>query len=307
MDAAKYGWVLFGCLALGGVACATPDETDDDVSGSNDELGTQNKSYVSVRHDTRRCMAPLCGGYYVRDVNRQTAERYVSGLDFGPAGFDPATEEAVRNSLGGELLLRGKLGPADPQFGVRSFLVSEIYRGMPGITPIAGDVHYKTALRNPQIQCFAAPCNNEVATKLNFTAKTYFTGYSVELASYPNVDQSWLVNQLENHGGAAAALFVNGQQFPAGKEKILDASQVYIRLPVSEGPCPMKPEPVCTGGTVPTYTRNADRCVVFDACVTPGVCAQSLPVCETDYTLESWAAGPHACPAYACDPSFAVD
>ncbi|MBI4956317.1 MAG: hypothetical protein HY908_30145 [Myxococcales bacterium] len=310
MELQAFGWVVFGALglaALGG--CAAPVDGDDadasTLDGTSDELGTKNKSYVTARVDMRKCMAPLCGGYFVRDVNRKQAERYVSGLDFGPSGLDPATQDLVRGA--GELVLRGKLGPADPQFGTRTFLVYEAYRGMPGVTPIEGDVHYVAAPRDPHIECFAAPCNNEVATKLNFAATTYFTGYSVELASLPLVDQDWLVNQVQNHGAATAALIVDGQHFAGGYEQILDASQVYLRLPLAEGPCPKMPEPACEGGTVPTYTRSADRCVVFDACVAPGSCAQVFPSCSDGYTLATWKAGPLACPVFACDPSFTVE
>ena len=300
-------------LALGLVAvaagCAAPAGDDaDGASGTSVEaLGTKNRSYVTLRADLRRCMAPLCGGYYVHDVNRKTAERYVSGLDFTASGLDQASIDDVREAPAGELVLRGKLGPADPQFGTRAFVVDEAYRGMPGVTPIAGDVHYTAHPRDPQIQCFTAPCDNEIARKLNFSATKPFTSYAVELAALELVDQAWLVNQVQNHGAATAALIVDGAHYQAGTEKVLDASQVYLRLPVHDGPCPMMPEKKCENGTVPTYERTADRCVVFDACVDPGVCAAYVPSCAEGYTLVSWAAGAYGCPTYACDPSFTVE
>ena len=47
------------------------------------ELGKASRTYVTVRHDMRKYISPLCGGYWVADVNRATLrEVYVNGLDF---------------------------------------------------------------------------------------------------------------------------------------------------------------------------------------------------------------------------------
>jgi hypothetical protein len=62
---------------------------------------------------------------------------------------------------------------------------------------------------------------------------------------------------------------------------------------------------VCPDATpVTTYTRDANLCLDFAACVTPGVCTLAVPACAAGYTLESWASGPQGCAQYACDPSF---
>lgn len=57
-------------------------------------------------------------------------------------------------------------------------------------------------------------------------------------------------------------------------------------------------------GLTATYTRDANLCLEFDACVAPGICPLYRPACAEGYVLASWPAGPDACPAFACDPAF---
>lgn len=289
--------------------CGMGTETvtfDDEITAEGfDSLSTRSRTYVTLRRDVRRCMAPLCGGYYVRDVNRVAfSERYVSGLDFSLSGLSVEDQDAIRNAADGEVVLRGKLGSMEYQYRTRTFVVGEAYRGMPGVTPVAGELFYRAGPRSPTIYCFAAPCDNEVATKLNSTQTTYFTGYDVARAAKPHVDQDWLMSRVASHAAIVSAKFSAGQQMGAGAEKLLDASQVFVRLPERIGPCPRVAERLCPSGTVPTYTRTADRCLVQGECVTPGYCTMSMPVCAPDYGVVSWPAAPDGCKAFSCDPSF---
>jgi hypothetical protein len=281
---------LSGCV----VAADTTNDTQD--------LSATSRSYITLRLDTRKCQSPMCGGYFIRDANKTTAERYVYGLDFTGSGLSDADIETVKSTPPEELVLRGKLGAYKGL--TRPFVVSEAYVGMPGRTPAEGATFYSAKDRSPAIECFAAPCNNGVALKLNTTAKTSFTSYATANAAAPFVDQAWLTDRVESHGAIVAATIHAGQHFPAGDEMVLDGSQVYVKLPVALGPCGKPFVPTCTGGKVPTFTRGVDRCVAFDQCVKPGACPQNVPACEDGYSLQSWKAGPTACSAFACDADF---
>ena len=62
-------------LVLGIVGCASSaDPTEPQSDSTTDELSMRVPSFVAVRADLRRCAAPLCGGYFVRDVNRGGGE-----------------------------------------------------------------------------------------------------------------------------------------------------------------------------------------------------------------------------------------
>ncbi|MCU0663109.1 MAG: hypothetical protein MUC50_12380 [Myxococcota bacterium] len=298
--------------ALPGCTALNDDENDALVNGGtveNDDraLSTTALTYVSLRRDTRKCMSPVCGGYYVRDINAHSSEQYVSALDFRASNFNQSTIDKVTEASTSELVLRGKLGAVELVHHTRKFHVSEAYRGMPDVTVRAGSVYYKTAVRSPAISCFAAPCPNEVAFKLNSTTTTNFSRFDVVDAAKPHVDQDWLVDRAQVHGALIAGVIVNGTRYPAGYEKVMDASQVFVKLPDAIGPCPARPEPNCDP-LASTYIRNADRCVTFNTCADHSRCPSLQPaLCAANYTLTSWSTNSTSCIKFACDPTFLVD
>ena len=234
-------------------------------------------AYVTLRRDYRKCMAPVCGGYWVKDVNRNKEERYVSGLEFGLSGLDEELVAMVLEAPAEELVLRGMLGPKDPQFGTRAMNVLDAYRGLPGVSPIEGDLFFKAEDRDPPIQCFAAPCPNEVASLLNSGRKYAFDGYQVALAAKPHVDQAWLVDRIHHHDAIAAALFVYGEEYPAGNEVLLDASQVYVNVADRSGPCTEYPLAKCPEGMEWSFERDEDLCLHPNACVETEGCPSLVP------------------------------
>ena len=268
------------------------------------ELSTTSRTYVTFTRDFRKCVSPMCGGYFVTDLNRVNATaHYVSGFDFSAAGLDDATVTKALEG-GSATILRGKLGAEDSRFHTRPFLISDAWRGMPGVNVAAGDAFYFVASVN--IQCIKAPCPSMRATKLNAGGATLFHKTDVSGAALPRVDQSWLTSRLELDDAIAAAQFTQGALVSGTREKVLSASQVFVKLPEAPGPCPAFRLMACPNGQVRTFVRNANRCELPGACVTPGVCALFLPACAEDYTLQSWSGGQHACPTFACDPTFSL-
>lgn len=295
---------LLALVALPSLPACAPDGGVDALEGADQDsadISATSRTYVVLRHDMRKCMSPMCGGYFVHDVNRKHLnEKYVSGLDFAPSGLDAATQDQITSAPEGEVVLYGKLGPIDAATNTRAFLVYEAYRGMPGFGPAEGDLFY--GVTDLGIQCIAAPCDSLEAEKLNSTAKKTFTGVDADLGA--NISADWLGHRVIGGGALVAGSLQNGQTFPTGTEKLLVASQVFLRLPESAGPCPKSPEPLCADGTVATYTYTADRCTVFDTCAESGACIALAPTCADGYVVVSWPSQPFGCSAYTCEPEF---
>lgn len=280
----------------------TNTESDSDIV--TEELGTVVNSYVTLRRDMRRCMAPLCGGYWVHDLNRVNLnEKYVSGLDFSQANLDEGSEQAVLSGGDGEVVLRGRLGPQESQFKTRPFIVLEAWRGMPGVSVAAGELIWRVTPLD--IQCFAAPCATLSMRKVNYALSRQAHGLMVHRAALsPLVDQAWMEARVMRHDALIAAKIIDGRQYSAGQEKLADASQVFVRLPNRNGPCPLMRLAMCEPGRVHSYSRSDELCMMPAGCVVPGVCAQYIPDCPTGYTLATWSGGQYACPVHACDPEF---
>lgn len=285
--------------------CAADDapQAFDEISS---DLSASSNSWVTLRRDYRKCMAPLCGGYYVRDVNRKTPERYVSALVLPAESFPAEAAAKVTDAPATELVLRGKLGPKDSKFGTQTFIVHSAFRGMPGKVPVAGEVFYAAKPRSPQISCFAAPCSNEQATRLNSTAKSYFADYAVHRAAAAFVDQAWLADRVRSHGAVVSANIVPGQKYPAGAAPTLDASQVYLNVLDMAGPCPAFKLAACPTGTGRSYSRDLNLCTLPGPCVAAKACPQKVPAqCSAGYALTAWnPTGGSQCLSFACDPAF---
>ena len=81
------------------------------------------------------------------------------------------------------------------------------------------------------------------ATLLNLGGSTLIDGLSVADASLPRVDQSWLKNRIAEHDALITGKTVNGALISGRYEKVLSASQVFVKLPEQPGPCPLPRRP----------------------------------------------------------------
>src|SRR6185436_3701129 len=108
------------------------------------------------------------------------AEQYVSGLDFSESSLPTDAVDDVRSAPAEELVLRGHLGPQEPRFHTRPFVVLDAFRGMPGVTPREDDAFYQVHARKPPIACFVAPCPNEIASLLNTNQEAVFDRVSAD-------------------------------------------------------------------------------------------------------------------------------
>ena len=279
--------------------------TAEPVSSQGEELAMTRDRVVVVRPDARRCVAPLCGGYFVRELNRGEAERYVSALDLSATGLDDA---AVAGALAAptSLVLRGHLGAADARHGTRRFAARDVWRGMPGVAPADDEAFYTVAPRTPPIECLVAPCPEEIATLVNGRDHYAFDGVDVAPAALAWVDASWLASRVTEHGAVVAASWVRGTHYPGGYAWTLQTSQVYVHLPDRVGPCPAAPAQACDEGTVAAFERNPDRCLIQVACVKRAICPLYMPACSAGYTLGAWF-GRSGCAQFACDPTFVTN
>lgn len=295
--------VAMGC----GVTEAEVNDVGDEFSAAEGELGTVTRSFVVLRRDTRRCVSPMCGGWWVRDVNRATVrEVYVNGLDFSQSNLLMEEHQAdVLNAGDFEVVLYGKLGRAESAYDTRPFLVTTAWRGMPTVKFGAGDTFYR--VQSVDIRCITAPCPSLSATKLHTAGKTLHHDVNVARAALTGVDQDWMMDRVVSKDALVAGRFVDGARVGTGVEKVLDASQVFMKLPDMTQSCPRPLVPQCPEGTVNLWTRNENRCLMPAGCGGGGACIAVVPSCADGYELVSWTGGRFACTQHACDPFWLLD
>jgi len=242
--------VLAGLLALTLVpACASNEEISDidsietdqqenaAVDGKTDQT-VGNFTYYSVRQDLRRCISPLCGGFFVKRVNQRythcpgggprndpnwtTGECYVATADFGSTGISPS---------GG--VWRGSV--ARKNYGTygnyRVFNGTEAWTAA-GTTEATG-IFYRVT--DSGIVCITYPCPTHRESKLNSTAASIsIAGADLSGAGASQEAQDAAFAQMTQPGGVLVAgtnVTVTG---PAGSAKSLQATQFF--LPVKKAP-----------------------------------------------------------------------
>lgn len=280
----------FGC----GVSNEAALEGDEVLGDDTIELSSTKDTFIIARRDTRRCVSPMCGGFWVKDLNSTMQERYVSGLDFTGSGLSTAVQAQVHDAPDFELVLQGRLGPRETRFGTRPFLVLAAYRGMPGKTFEPTDKFY--GVFPSKIGCASQPCAYLQTTRLNrASGHTMATDVSVEGARAFGVDADWLLNRT-----LSGRTVVAGRIVRANRHVTVEAHQIFIALPDQTVPCPAVVEPECAG-LISAWERDSNRCLHPVGCTPPGVCARLEFECEPGYALVGWM---NVCPRFACEPAF---
>ncbi|BBD59906.1 hypothetical protein NIES2109_26970 [Nostoc sp. HK-01] len=143
---------------------ATSNTTDSvTVTVTNQEFPQW--GYYTVRRDLRRCASPICGGYFIKQVNLKATpcldgvfreECYVSAIDWSSLKVSPLELVKIQNDDSSRLLLRGNIIPVTlPGFGEFGNLrVKEAFVAATN-TPAKGTF---VALKDNGIRCITTPC-----------------------------------------------------------------------------------------------------------------------------------------------------
>jgi hypothetical protein len=263
-----------------------PESTSTTSSSLDESAATPGKTesvFVTVEAEFDRC-EPLasCGLAWVREVGTP-ARRWLVLLD--ESGLGSGAVEQMNGAQGGGLVLRGVIGGQDGDDArIRTFAVLDAWRGMPDVEARPESAYVRVEMRDGQL----------VARLLDGERQHPIRSVSVAGAATPWVSTDWLESRVLSRNALVAGSF-DGDT--------LAASQVFVHLPDSWGPC-MALAIRCEPGTVPTYERDANRCLNPTGCAAPRMCPLFVPACDAGYTLVSWPSQPKACLAYACDPSF---
>lgn len=270
-------------------------EGDETLSDDSSELSTTKDTFLIARRDIRRCVSPMCGGYWVKDLNSTMQEKYVSGFDFSGSDVSNEVQAQVFGAPDFEVVLVGRLGPLERRFNTRTLKVLGAYRGMPGKTFLPTDKFYRVF--PSKIGCTSDPCAYLQTTRLNrTTGHTMATDVSVEGARAFGVESDWLLNRT-----LSGRTVVAGRVVRADGRVTVEAHQLFIALPDQAVPCAEVEQPVCTGLTIPAWERDSNRCLTPVECTPPGACARLEFECEAGYAQVSWM---NVCPRHACEPSF---
>jgi len=193
-------------------------------------------TFYSVRRDRRRCVSPLCGGYFVKRVNlsstrcangRFMGECYVAEIDWNGQPESDSADMLVRGSIVAKRFGRfGNLG---------ELRVSELWKSIGSNRPVGTFYH----VRDRGVRCITHPCPTHFEAKLNSRFSRNIAGVNFEGAGLGENNTSVVYAAMTGPDGVIASgedVVVTG---PGGRSFELRATQVYIRGKTNSGS--MKP------------------------------------------------------------------
>ncbi len=182
--------------------------------------------YVVTRHDERKCMAPMCGGWYVKAVNKtkttcfdgtKAADCYVSEIDLSALELPALQNEQVGYGvLAGTVLVSGEY--TDVGYNSAKLTGYKAFERRTDAAPTG--THY--LLASSGIVCITTPCPSLQTTKLN----------SNEVKALTDVDFSRLALAPEELDATITSVYETGLVTSGiikkdGNRKYLEVSQVF--------------------------------------------------------------------------------
>ncbi|KAN0029780.1 hypothetical protein ACTA71_007917 [Dictyostelium dimigraforme] len=246
--------------------------------------------YYAIRTDVRKCAAPMCGGYFLREIgSNNKTEIYVKALN---QVSSTVSESQYKNAPNFNVVVKGQITDDN-------IIVSEIFRLLPKIN---NSINIDKEIDNFYTTIVPSTGNNENTTTIEIQKLNSKKPSTEKVKSIKNsnddiffIPTDWLSYKV-----------YSGQSvFTITKNKTSTTiDYMFISLPDPKF-CPKILIPIlCKNETVPTYTSTAMRCLKFAGCVHPGPCPFMIPVCQDGYTKSSYPSQPNACPHYSCLPSF---
>jgi hypothetical protein len=210
---------LFACAPDSGEIADLTDETE------GRELSTDTV-YVVTRQDFRKCASPMCGGVFVKAVNKTKTkcfdgtnqeDCYVGEIDVANTGATGDEAVTVRSHLtAGTFLASGSI--ALLQGGIGKLVVQKAYE--PASSTAATGTFY--LVQPSGITCVQAPCPSLRTNKLNGTAQRNITDLDFTQLGISAEAQSELVTTAFQNN-----LIVAGTIKKVGSKVTLNGKQAF--------------------------------------------------------------------------------
>lgn len=202
--------------------------------------GFDANGYYTARQDFRRCVSPICGGIFIKSVNKRLttcadgsrlSECYVASANWEKLGFNPF-------DLNGDLyintpiLLKGKLiSSIYERFGnLGEFVATEAYR--PATNNPAEGIF--AALENNGIVCITTPCFSIDESVLNTGVVHVISGFDLNPAGASEKDVNIAYSLLAHNSPLIVAGHNREQQELHGIGISFIANQFYLPIRPAE-------------------------------------------------------------------------
>jgi Domain of unknown function (DUF6748) len=183
-------------------------------------------TFFSVRRDLRRCVSPLCGGYFVARVNASTT-RCADGRFSRECYVAEVNWSGQPQPDGAHLLVRGTIvAKRYERFGnLGELRVSESWKSLSTNKPV-GTFYL---VRDRGVRCIAFPCPTHSEAKLNSSFSRNIAAVKLEGAGLGENNADIVTVAMTGPDGVIVAGHDSPVKGPGGRSFELKATQVYVR------------------------------------------------------------------------------
>jgi len=195
-------------------------------------------SYYLGRADPRLCPSPMCGGVWIRLVNRPATpcapaprrECYVADLDLSRLRVSEGARGRLAGLVtGGRALARGTVvtGRVEGFPELATLAVSEVWTASSSPRKPEGAFQ---VLRDNGVRCITAPCFSIHAARLNEPTHSDVSGVRLGTTGATTTERRRALARIATSGLIAAGAIVREKNAgPAGDGLTFVATQFYVR------------------------------------------------------------------------------
>ena len=270
--------ILAACAPESSVGHTEQDATDDDALGAD-------TVYVVTRQDFRKCAYPMCGGVFIKAVNKaktkcfdgtKQSECYVADVDESPLGLTGKQADEVSSGItAGSVLVSGQLEPVDSgHAGFGKLVAYKAFAAETGNTVSGG---YFT-LEPSGITCIKAPCPSLRARKLNTTSVKQVTDVDMSALGLTDEEASAFMAVIYEKNLVVSGSLKNVSS-PEGVHRVFKVSEIFSTVEALPSQQLCLSDDACGDGEVCDHSECLSGCAPGEICaaVCYGACT-SAPV-----------------------------
>jgi hypothetical protein len=228
------------------LACAPATEAPDQTGPTEFDESTSEELasgsyFIVTRQDFRKCMYPICGGWFAKRVNHYftkcasgswASECHVADVNLSALGLSEEEANKFENEVFGQGygLVRGSLSKVD---GADTLTASEAWTGSVLTQPEGGFWRVKDS----GLVCITTPCGSLTEELLN--TNIGYTLHGLDLA-YSGANEKQVeagISQLGAPEGTLVAGYHNKFKGPGGTGWNLNASEFYLPVKPAKKVC----------------------------------------------------------------------
>jgi hypothetical protein len=242
--------LLLSVASVSSGGCAvSADRAESEATDEDESAASTGPVFYALRQDFRKCMSPMCGGYFYKRLNKATTNCIGGGAPQEWCYAWNADLTAVNSTTEGEqVLFNGTITTETINGGKwAKFTATAAWKAQTTFTPteVYGSDPRFYLVKDNGIRCITTPCYSLDAKRINLTYKTTLSGLDLGALTTPDLTDG-------------AVVFGTISTTKSGR--IMTGTQVYTQVKRDPNACTADSECTMSVYTRPVTSKSECYC-----------------------------------------------